>query len=359
MPINDNPNRRAGRTGEPHTSYARDHDARPEHAEDGLRADLVLEGGGVKGIAIVGALEVLVEAGYRFERVAGTSAGAITGSVVAAMTHSGESLTRLSDIAQTLDFTKLRDRGLLERMFGPIRTIVDVVNLVRTDGFHSGDYMRDWVAGVLKDLGVETFGDLRRHDAASAMAPHREYSFIAVTSDLSKHRLTFLPWDYNKYGMEADEQSVANAVRASASMPFIFRPARMATPDGEITLTDGGILSNYPITIFDRADAARARWPTIGIRLSARESARSAVHPVHGPIRLAIAMVETAMDGWDARNIDNPRVQESTVFVDTGQLSSLDFDIDAHTRAQLRESGREAARHWLDTHAHRTHTAAE
>ena len=51
-------------------------------AAEHLRADLVLEGGGVKGIALVGATLPLVEAGYRFPRVAGSSAGAIVGYFV-------------------------------------------------------------------------------------------------------------------------------------------------------------------------------------------------------------------------------------------------------------------------------------
>ena len=48
------------------------------------RADLVLAGGGVKGIAHVGVLSVLHERGYRFERAAGTSAGAVVAALVAA-----------------------------------------------------------------------------------------------------------------------------------------------------------------------------------------------------------------------------------------------------------------------------------
>ena len=47
-----------------------------------MKADLVLEGGGVKGIGLVGALSVLEQSGYTFERVAGTSAGAIVASLV-------------------------------------------------------------------------------------------------------------------------------------------------------------------------------------------------------------------------------------------------------------------------------------
>jgi NTE family protein len=48
------------------------------------KADLVLEGGGVKGIGLLGAVLVLADAGYSFPRVAGTSAGAIVASLVAA-----------------------------------------------------------------------------------------------------------------------------------------------------------------------------------------------------------------------------------------------------------------------------------
>jgi NTE family protein len=44
-----------------------------------VQADLVLEGGGVKGIALVGAVTALADAGYSFPRVAGSSAGADRG----------------------------------------------------------------------------------------------------------------------------------------------------------------------------------------------------------------------------------------------------------------------------------------
>ena len=49
-----------------------------------MDADLVLEGGGVKGIGLVGAYSALSDAGYTFHRIAGTSAGAIVGALIAA-----------------------------------------------------------------------------------------------------------------------------------------------------------------------------------------------------------------------------------------------------------------------------------
>jgi predicted acylesterase/phospholipase RssA len=48
---------------------------------EGLQADDVLQGGGVKGIGLVGALVALTDAGYRFNRISGTPAGAIVGSL--------------------------------------------------------------------------------------------------------------------------------------------------------------------------------------------------------------------------------------------------------------------------------------
>ncbi|MGP5376902.1 patatin-like phospholipase family protein, partial [Brachybacterium alimentarium] len=58
--------------------------SRSSNISGGQRVDLVLEGGGVKGIALAGAIEVLEERGYRVNRVAGSSAGSIAGALVTA-----------------------------------------------------------------------------------------------------------------------------------------------------------------------------------------------------------------------------------------------------------------------------------
>lgn len=106
------------------------------------RADLVMEGGGVKGMAFVGALDVLARAQYRFPRIAGTSAGAIMGSLVAALQHAGEPLTRLRDIAATLDLPRVTDSSAVGRALGPLHGIADAVSLLVTGGLHEGKYLR-------------------------------------------------------------------------------------------------------------------------------------------------------------------------------------------------------------------------
>ncbi|MGH3444868.1 MAG: patatin-like phospholipase family protein, partial [Nocardioidaceae bacterium] len=227
------------------------------------RADLVLEGGGVKGIALVGAVTRLASAGYRFSRVAGTSAGAVVGAVVAALEHADEDLLRLEDVARSLDYRKFRDRGMLGRLLGPLGVLADAVSVVVEGGAYEGDYLHDWVAGVLADLGVHTFGDLRTGDAEQIA--HR-YALVVLASDISRKRLVQLPWDYPKYGLDPDEQQVADAVRASGSIPYFFEPVTLTGAAGTSTLVDGGLISNYPIDIFDRPEP---RWPTIGVHLDA------------------------------------------------------------------------------------------
>ncbi|MGH3500250.1 MAG: patatin-like phospholipase family protein [Nocardioidaceae bacterium] len=312
-----------------------------------LRADLVLEAGGVKGIAFSGVIGELARAGYRFPRVAGTSAGAIAGSVIAALEHAGESPARLLDIAKTLDVSKVPDQGWLGKHLGPLHLVADGASLLFEGGLYEGDYLHTWLTGVLADLGVRTFGDLRRDDPGSALPVDREYSFVAVTSDLSEHRMTLLPWDYRHYGLDPDEQPVADAVSASAAIPFIFEPRKLRTSYGSVSLVDGGVLSGYPITIFDQPPYRPSRWPTVGVRLSAREDSRAADHEVDSGIGVVIAVVETMLEGWDARHISNPASQERTIFVDTSGVSGLDFDITPEQQRELIEDGRAAARRFL------------
>lgn len=325
-------------------------DAGGTGAASPLVADLVLEGGGVKGLALVGAVSVFAGAGYTFPRVAGTSAGAVVGSVVAALQHAGEPLSRLEDVARSLDYRKLRDRGLLGRIAGPLSPVVDGLSLAFESGIFEGEYLHDWLTGTLRDLGVSTFGDLRRQDPGddrTGSTIEQSYGLVMTASDLSRRRLVRLPWDYPLYGLDPDEQPVADAVRASASIPFYYEPITLRSPDkGVSTLVDGGVLSNFPIALFDRTDGRTPRWPTFGVRLSSKPG-RTQSQPVAGPVSLALAVVETLIEACDAQHIDDPCVQARSVFVDTSGTSAVDFTIPEEQKAELVAAGATAARHFL------------
>ena len=306
-----------------------------------LRADLVLEGGGVKGIGLVGALSVLEEAGYRFERVAGTSAGSIVGSLVAAGMTSAE----MYDVMTALDYRRFRDATLLTR----IPVVGQVLSLFIHQGVYEGGYVESFVADRLREKGVTTWGDLRRDDPDSSLPPDHRYKLVVHVSDVTESALLRLPWVYeSRFGIAPDTESVAGAVRASSSIPFFFRPTKLKRSGGETSwLVDGGMLSNFPIDVFDRTDGEPSRWPTIGIKLSAERSPGTGGRKVTGLITLGKALVGTLTSWYDRMHINDPDVVKRTIFVDTTGVRATDFGITKRQQDQLYENGRVAATTWL------------
>ncbi len=158
-----------------------------------------------------------------------------------------------------------------------------------------------------------------------------------------------LPWVYeSRFGIAPDTESVAGAVRASSSIPFFFRPTKLKRPGGETSwLVDGGMLSNFPIDVFDRTDGEPSRWPTIGIKLSAEKSPGTGGRKVNGLISLGKALVGTLTSWYDRMHINDPDVVKRTIFVDTTGVRATDFGITKRQQDQLYENGRVAATTWL------------
>ena len=314
---------------------------------DQPKVDLVLEGGGVKGIGLVGAVLTLSEKGYVFPRVAGTSAGAIVASLIAAHQVAGKPLSNLETIMTSVDYNKFQDEGPLERHTG---TPGEISELLLHMGIAKGDYLVEWLGNVLADLGVHTFADLAITDAddpGTGLPADQRFRLVAHTSDISRGALVRLPWDYPHYGQNPAAMRVVDAVRASMSIPFFFRPVSFSTPTGKVTWVDGGMLSNFPITVFDRTDDAPQRWPTWGIKLSARPAALQVDRPAGSDYELAMSCLQTLLAGWDRYHLDDENVTARTVFVDSGSMSATDFGITKAEQSQLFESGRSAATSFL------------
>jgi NTE family protein len=308
-----------------------------------IDADLVLEGGGVKGIALVGAISVLEERGYRFHRVAGTSAGAIVGSLVAA----GVSAADLQQIMAGLDYRRFRDPRGLARFGLPGQ----VLSLATRSGIFEGAELMSWLRGLLDDRGVRTFADLRGEDAGTSLPPEEDFRLVVMASDLSHGALRRLPWDYGRYGHRADEVDVVEAVRASMSIPFFYRPVALRdhVSGADSWLVDGGMLSNFPIGVFDRRDGMPPRWPTLGIKLSGRPEALLGVrNHITGPLTMTRALIDTMSGFYDRIHLDDAAVVARTIFVDTMHVRATDFDLDEATQQALFHNGRRAAERFLD-----------
>jgi NTE family protein len=310
-------------------------------------ADLVLEGGGVKGIALVGAATALDEAGWTFARVAGSSAGALVGAVIAAMQQAGEPMTRVDEIMRTLDYRRMLDRRAVAKALRWWPLAANGWGLMFHLGMYRGHYMTQWAHGVLGDLGVDTFSDFAFDDPGSALAPEQSYRLLVTASDLSRQRLMFLPWDLASYGVKAPGYPVSRAVRASAAIPFMFEPVRLKSSFGVSTLADGSLLRSYPIAVFDRQDGKPSRWPTLGIRLSSPSSERAPAKPVTGPLSLVQSLIYTTVDSTQVRHVSDDADVERSIFAKPRGVRWTDFDLTAEQQQTLFESGYAAGQKYV------------
>ena len=316
-------------------------------------ADLVLSGGGVKGIGLVGAVVALMDGGYRAQRVSGTSAGSIVGAIVAAASM-GDQLgpEEVKELALQLDYHKFTDPGTVERLpvLGPSLAVL------RGTGIYKGDYAHDWVRSQLKNLGVRTFGDLAIDD--DNLPAEQRYKLVVTVADVTTGQLVRLPWDYRRvYGLDPDEQFVADAVRASMSIPFYFRPVTLTSSTGlTSTLVDGGILSNFPIDSLDRTDRRPPRWPSFGVTVlpnlpEGNDKVIPALAPIRllGPPHLLESVITTVLVGRDQAYLSQPWVSARTIRVDSTDVGFLDFDISDNEIEALYVKGYAAAQKFLSS----------
>jgi NTE family protein len=296
--------------------------------------DLVLEGGGVKGLGLVGAYTKLVSAGYKARRVAGTSAGAIIGSLIAA----GMPVEQMLATMKEVDYRKFRDEGFVDRLGIGGKS----ASLLFEQGVYEGKYLRDWLLQKLESLGIRTFADLKIDEPWAKDIPvSQRYKLVVVASDISNGRLARLPWDYERYGLDPDTQLVADAVRASMSIPFFYEPVKL---DGN-TLVDGGMLSNFPIDLFE----STPDWPTFGVKLSAQPDANMVANSTKNTFEFAKALLSTMINAHDQMHVDDPCTASRTMFVETFKIKATDFDITPEEQAQLYVSGQKAAQKFLRT----------
>ncbi|MGA7049850.1 MAG: patatin-like phospholipase family protein [Mycobacterium sp.] len=308
-------------------------------------ADLVLSGGGVKGIGLVGAVVALMDAGYAIKRVSGVSAGSLVGSILAAASN-GDQLAsaEIRELALTVPYRKFRDS------FGQLPLVGHAWGLFREAGIYRGDFAHDWIRGELKNLGVTTFGDLALDD--DQLNEERRYRLAVTVTDVTTGQLVRLPWDYRRvYGLDPDEQVVADAVRASMSIPFYFRPVTLTSAVGVTsTLVDGGVLSNFPIDSFDRLDRKPPRWPTFGVTvLPNLPEGNDQLIPglgalrLLGPPTLLEQLITTMFVGHDQTYLNYPWVSARAIRVDSTAVNFLDFGISRKDAEALYDRGYAAA----------------
>ena len=221
------------------------------------KADLVFEGGGVKGIGLAGAYATIAERGFTPHGVAGTSAGAITAALVAA----GYTADELADLVATMPYAEFKDRAWEDRL--PL--VGHGLSVLLDRGIYEGKAFHAWIAEKLAAKGITRFGQLVDPDAED---PAQRYRLRVIASDVTQRRMLVLPNDAHLLGLDPDELEIAYAVRMSMSIPFFFEPVLHTNPKTgeEHLIVDGGMLSNFPVWLFD-CEGREPRWPTFGLML--------------------------------------------------------------------------------------------
>jgi NTE family protein len=287
-----------------------------------VKVDAVFEGGGVRGIAFIGAIQAMEETKVEWQRIAGTSAGAVIAALLASGYKSDEIRERLSDI----DFSKFRGRTILNRI--PI--IGSLLELMVHLGIYKNDYMETWMDSLLLEKGIKTFADL----------PNGKLKIIA--SDVSNGQMLILPDDLDRYGMTPADLKVSTAVMMSASLPFFFRPVIWKSKDNKKSyILDGGLLSNFPVWIFDTDNP---RFPTFGFHFVKDEVNINPVIPT--PLHLFKNIFKTMLQAHDLRHMDKATI-ERTIQIPVANINATDFELKDEEIDFLYKSGYSSTKEFL------------
>jgi NTE family protein len=306
------------------------------HVTNIIEADGVFGAGGIRGLAIAGALLELAEGNNplrvgRWHSIAGTSAGAIIAAYLAAGRTPRELLERLAGVPRP-------DYGRGGPVIGGLR------NLLRSHGLARGERFQKWLDN---ELGGLTFGDVRIED---------RYRLRMVAADITNRRIVVLPEDLRHYCLpgttrliEPDGFKASSAVRMSMAIPYLVNPVHLVDTKGRTcTIVDGGLLSGFPVWLFD-VKARHAIRPTLGLRLAApaaRPPGRLA-RTVGWPFAMGRDLVSTGTEAWD-----NQMVAESvslrTCVIRATDVAGTDFGASPAQREQLIDCGRRSARAFLE-----------
>ena len=310
--------------------------------------NLVFEGGGIKGIAYAGAIGVLEEKGIMpgIRRVAGTSAGAITATLLAL----GAGGAQIQEILHATQFGTFEDASL-----GVVR---NSWRLLHRYGWYKGDAFSAWAKKQIAALGGDAGLTFAALSARAKDAPGRYRELYMIGTDLSAQRAVV-------YSAErTPDTPIWQALRISMSLPLVFASMK----SGKDVCVDGGLSWNYPLDLFDHprykagtggeSDAPFYNTATLGFRVDSRaeiQAERSHFNLPRTDVRNLVDYLK-ALVGFAIDMANHAHLKDAdwhrTVFIDSQGVSTTDFGIDEKQQTALIESGRKGAEdylQWFDT----------
>ncbi|MDS1029789.1 patatin-like phospholipase family protein [Bacillota bacterium LX-D] len=287
-----------------------------------MKADAVFEGGGVKGIGLVGALCCFEDNGYQWQNIAGTSAGAI----IAAMLAVGYTGQEMKKIIYNLNYENLLDKNW--KHYIPV--LGKGLDFLIEKGLYRGKEFEKWITEILQAKGKIKFKDVSKDG---------QCRLKIIATDITKGDMIIFPDDLKKYGLDPMEFEIAKAVRMSIGIPFFFIPYKLKYKNQTSYIVDGGVLSNFPVWIFDVEGAPR--WPTFGFRFMDEYESKTGSGKTN-IIAYTMDLMETLLDKNETRYIKS-KDKVRTIQVPSVGVKTTEFDISKDKCNLLFKSGYAAA----------------
>lgn len=265
--------------------------------------DMVFEGGGAKGSVFVGALRALKERGHTHRRLIGTSAGAITATLLAAGYDADGMLAAVNeklkdadgnditdrngnpvplfssfmDVPKSDDFNQaMLDQSVTAEIFRHIhvpfipnwdwfdKKVLDAMlrdahyrqlfSFVECGGLFAGDNFLSWLRKKLDEIGQQTGNGVTSRDTFEEFFGKTQTDLSLVATDTTENEMLVLNH------RTAPQLPVAVGVRMSMSIPFVWREMPWSSDWGTYRgrekvnaqgvgniIVDGGVLSNFPL----------------------------------------------------------------------------------------------------------------
>lgn len=310
--------------------------------------NLVLEGGGVRGLAYAGALEVLEQKGIlsNIENVAGSSAGAIAGLMISL----GYTSKEIDSILQTLKIQEFNDG---RDIFGKIKRIK------KEYGVYKGDRFEGWLADLISSkTGNANTTFLQLHEMHEKCKNYKD--FYCTGTNVSKQELEVFSWK-NWPAMK-----LKTAVHISGCIPFYFKPVPIDSLGNEVTLkdtlcnydlyVDGGTLCNYPINMFDSTtDGSNPLTcqhviynpETLGLKLERDEQLKVydenktaiAGYEIRNMKQYTSAVANLVMENIYRKTPDLGNEKGRTIYISYGDISARVRKIPVEQRKMLHNNG--------------------
>lgn len=181
----------------------------------------VFQGGGMKGIAYIGAVCALEENNFKCIRAAGTSIGAVFASLLMC----GYSGKELAYISKNIDFHSF--------LYMPTKRIT---SLIQDRGLYNSSIIEYELDRLYSYKGYKMVDEIINDEPILKV----------IATDATLKREIVLPDDLSLYQIKSRDLTIARMVTLSLLYPGVFKPLKL----GNSTIVDGGITNNFPTNVY-------------------------------------------------------------------------------------------------------------